>query len=234
MPHFPAGAGIHGNQRIRIEIVAGPRHAVIVARRRAERQIDEAEFFIGAEGRPDLGLAAHPPGVIFPRFHPRFAFARHGVEGPQQLAGAHIEAAHIAGERGLVDVGNAGGDRLAANDDHIPHHNRRRCRPRKYRLGRFAQIDPALIAEIRDRLAGAGIEHIEIGAAHGDNAGCRTLAPQRQRPAGRCRGEPCITGKGRLTPDDPAACRITRLHQADLVADVHHPAHHQRRVAEIV
>ncbi len=96
MPDAFAGARVEAHQAFVEEIVAGAMAAVEIAGGRFDGQIDVAEFGIGAHGRPDGGVAGVFPGSVLPGFVAEFARLRDGVEGPEQLAGANVEAAHVA------------------------------------------------------------------------------------------------------------------------------------------
>ena len=67
------------------EVVAGTEAAVEVRARRLDRQIREAELFVGGNLIPDTGVAGHRPRFVQPRVVAEFAGTRNRVEGPQPL-----------------------------------------------------------------------------------------------------------------------------------------------------
>src|SRR5438067_1019531 len=70
--------------------------AVKIAGRRFYRQIHQPERFIHADLRPNAGVAGVFRRAVEPGVVPRFALFWNGMENPEALAGAHVEAAHIA------------------------------------------------------------------------------------------------------------------------------------------
>ena len=96
MPDALAGSRIEAHEAAREQVVAGPMAAVEVAGRRLDRQIDVAELFVGGERRPDRRVAGIRPRIVQPRVVAELARLRNGVEGPQPLARADVEAADVA------------------------------------------------------------------------------------------------------------------------------------------
>ena len=66
VPDALAGARVEADQAIGEEIVAGAVAAVEIAGRRLDRDVDVAEFLVGAQRRPGAGVAGVLPGVVLP------------------------------------------------------------------------------------------------------------------------------------------------------------------------
>src|SRR4030095_13391644 len=122
VPLQRAGRRVERDDGVAVQIGAFAIAAVVVGRRRAERRIDEYALGIdrgeGPDGRPRSVL----PAVAFPGLHAGLTGPRHGVERPQELAGARIPPANVAVEteaRRLLAV-------VAAGDDDVLVDRRRR------------------------------------------------------------------------------------------------------------
>ena len=103
-----------------------------------------------------------------PRFRCRTRRARNGVERPDALAGADVEAADVAGHVRLRRRRGAG-DHGGAHDDDVAHDDRRRTRSdlaglHDIAVESFGEIDDAVLAESRDRAAGLRVERDELVA----------------------------------------------------------------------
>ncbi len=88
---------VHADQALSVQSVAEPMPVVHVARRAAQRKIDVPQLFVGADHRPQVGVAAVLPRIPLPGFDAWLVFARNHLEGPSRLARARVERAHIAG-----------------------------------------------------------------------------------------------------------------------------------------
>src|SRR5262249_4943903 len=88
------GPEVDAHQALGKEIVAGTMATIEVRRRRFDRQVHEAELFVDADLGPDAGVAIGRPRFLFPRVVAELARPGDGVEGPEQLAGPHVEGAH--------------------------------------------------------------------------------------------------------------------------------------------
>ena len=114
---------LDADQALTEEVRPGPVAAVVVVGGRARRQVHVAQLLVGAHGRPHVGLPEGPPRLVLPGLVAGLALLRHRVEDPQLLAGAGVEAAHIARVGVLfgglgVPVDDAGADHHhAAADD---------------------------------------------------------------------------------------------------------------------
>ncbi len=113
VPADLTGARVERDDRVAVEVRAGPIAAVEVGARRADRQEHPAAPEIGGDGRPDVRRARQSRARL-PALGARLTRVRNGVEGPAQRAGSHVERAHIPGRR----VGSQRvSDRRADDDD---------------------------------------------------------------------------------------------------------------------
>ena len=96
MPLLCARLEIEADEAFAVEIVAGTVAAVVVAGRRLDGQIDEAELFVHRHLAPYAGVAGVLGGAVEPRLVAGLALFRNRVEGPETLAGADVEAADVA------------------------------------------------------------------------------------------------------------------------------------------
>ena len=171
MPDLPAGGRLEANDALAIQAVARTMAAKIVVGRRGDREIHEAQFFIGAHRRPHIGVAGFFPGAVLPRLYAGLALLRHGVEGPEQLSAYDVEAAHVARRRRALPppVHHRGADH-----DDVTHDHGGRAHGVVVALDGTAQasgkINPALVAERWHRLAGLRIErdHLRESGEHND------------------------------------------------------------------
>ena len=122
VPHALAGLRVDRHDRLGEQVLAGTMTAVEIVRRRAERQIHVAELLVGRHVGPHVGAAGVGPRIVAPRLVAELALLRNRVNGPQLLAGAHVEAADVAARPFLVRraVVNA-----RADDDHVLADDRR-------------------------------------------------------------------------------------------------------------
>ena len=97
MPHALSCSRVERHDAFGKEVVPGPVAAVVIVGRRARGQVDVAEFLVRAHHGPDVGAAAVLPRLVLPRRGALLAALRNRVEGPQQLAGAGVVPAHVAG-----------------------------------------------------------------------------------------------------------------------------------------
>ena len=102
VPQSLTGRGIHGDEALGKQVVAQPMPAVPVVRRRADRQIDDSEFEVGAHDGPHVGVAGVGPGVILPRLDAVLVSLRNRVESPHLLTGTDIVGPNVTGWRGHV------------------------------------------------------------------------------------------------------------------------------------
>ena len=226
-------------------VVAWAMAAVVVRRRRIRGQIDIAEFGVGAHGRPHGDLPRIAPGIALPRVVSGFAWLRHGVKRPQQLARAHVVGTNPSRDLFLGDDQRR--DRRR-RDDHIAHHDRRRLHgigecvqvvARSAIRARQAghQVDPAVHAEVRDWAASEGIDRHQIAVAGAPvDAGGGAVAPVGHAaliPPGGHGGGASLVAPGIERPPLAAGGRIERRAHRRGRVQIEQPAHHQRRGLEV-
>ena len=216
------------------EVVAGARAAVVVAGRRLDRQIHVAELFVRRHRRPDGDVAGVGPRIVQPGVVPELPRRRHGVERPQQLPGADVEAADVGGRRlhprarGLVDdVHHAAGH--APDDDDVAHDGGRAA-PAVPAEGRAAvalgEIDGAVGPEVGVALSGLRVQRDQEPAGDRDDPFVFAVGPIGQPPR-RAAG---VLLRRRIEPDDVAARRVERGDGPERRAHVQKAADLQRRV----
>src|SRR5205807_7389968 len=111
------------DETVAIKPVAGTVAAIVIIGRRAHRQIDIAEILVRAHRRPDIGVTGLPPRLPLPALDAGLLALRDRVEGPEQPAGHHIEATHVAGRRRAFPPPVH--DRRTDHDDAAHDHGRR-------------------------------------------------------------------------------------------------------------
>ena len=109
VPAALACLAVDGDQALGEQVVAAAVAAVPVVRWRAGRQVGEAELLVGAHQAPDVRAAGDAPGLVLPGVGSDLPLLRHGVEGPELPAGAHVETADVAG-RSVVGTERTVGD----------------------------------------------------------------------------------------------------------------------------
>src|SRR5438309_9665168 len=98
--------------------------AVKIACRRLYRDVVQSELLIHGDLRVHAGVAGIFRRTFLPRVVAKLALLRNGMENPQPLAGADIEATHVS----LVVVHAPGSHALAkssADDPRVFGHHRR-------------------------------------------------------------------------------------------------------------
>src|SRR5689334_25385231 len=96
VPLFRARLEVEADETLTIEIVAGTMSAVVIARRRFDGQIDEAELFVDRDLTPDAGVARGLRRAVEPRAVPRLALLWHRVAGPEAFARARGDGGALA------------------------------------------------------------------------------------------------------------------------------------------
>ena len=162
------GLAVDRDQRLGVEVVAEAVSAVPVVGRRAERQIGEAELRVGAHQRPHVRVAADLPRTLLPGITAGFALPRDRVEGPELLAGADIESAHVArrrlGRARTVRDGRADDDDIAAQGDRRTD----AVDPARHLAAQAqGEVDTAAVAEGLDRFAAQGVHRAQERVAPG-------------------------------------------------------------------
>ena len=149
VPAALARLAVDGDQALGEQVVAAAVAAVPVVGRRAGRQVGEAELLVGTHQAPDVRAAGDAPGLVLPGVGSDLPLLRHGVEGPELLAGPHVEAADVAG-RSIVGTERTVGDGRS-DDRHVAADGRRRTDGVLAALDRPVQtgseVDAAVVAE---------------------------------------------------------------------------------------
>ena len=98
--------------------------AVKIARRRLHRQVNQSESLVNGDLSPHTGVAGIFRRTFLPRVVAKLALLRNGMENPEPLAGADIEATDVS----LVVAHALGSHAFAKSsaDDHrvFGHHRR--------------------------------------------------------------------------------------------------------------
>src|SRR5215212_6421114 len=105
MPEPRTGAGVQGDDRIAEQICPFAIAAVEVVLRAARRYIDDAALLVDRLLTPVVGAADGLPGVGRPGVVAELPGPRHGVKGPDQRSGSHVEGADVAGRRVVLLIG---------------------------------------------------------------------------------------------------------------------------------
>ena len=112
---------VERDEAVAEQVGALPVAAVEVVLRAAGRDVDDAALLVDRLLAPVVGAADGLPRVRRPGVVAELAGPRHGVKGPDQRAGAHVERADVAGRRGVLLV------RRRAEDDQVLEHAPRRA-----------------------------------------------------------------------------------------------------------
>src|SRR6185503_707098 len=248
VPLALTGFQIDADQAVGEEVVARTMSAVLIRARVLDRQIDETFFLVHGDAGPYAGVAVERPRVFFPRIVAKLTWTRNRVERPDSLAGAHVECADYALTVVVRDDLRPFLERRSDDDD-VLDDGGHRVEADFTRLqidlltgaehDAFLQIEDAVPAERRDRLAGLRIElhHTEAGRDVHDpfvalavgpvrDAAAREL-PRRDRRARALFKAVCpvqLAGL-RVQRDDGAARAAGRVNRA---------LDHQRRAFELV
>ena len=239
MPDPLPRLGVDGDQALGEEVVAETVAAVVVAGRGAGRQIDVAEVVIRAERRPDVGVARVPPRFVQPRVGAEVVALRHGPEHPPGITRPRIDPLDPAGRCFLADH-EVRDDRR--RDDDVARDDRRGRDPhevaalvvRSAALGpRHAlhQVDPAVVAEVADRLSGAGVDPDQVRLARPpEDPGVVAVGPvgQTARPVPVRRVAPEV-GLRVVHPEGLAGAGVDRRRLIEGGREVEHAVDHQRR-----
>ena len=171
VPDVFAGLRLDRDDRVAVGVVAGAIATVVVGRRAADRDIDDAALDVDRRvERPHVGARAILPAarvvgrVLAPGLVPRLSWLRHGPELPQLRTGDDVEGARVAGRalrnllRRRADDGDVAVDRRRAAVAHADGHG-------------------AIGAEAGSRLPGRGVDRHQAVAGHEQDAravGCVT------------------------------------------------------------
>ena len=94
MPLAYPGLQIHAHQAVGKQIIARTMAAILIRSRVLHRQIDQPQFFIHRDLRPDARVPIRFRRIVLPRVIPEFARPRNCIELPQLPAGLHVVGAH--------------------------------------------------------------------------------------------------------------------------------------------
>ena len=200
-------------------------------------------MLIDADLAPDARVAGVVGGVGLPCVVAEFAGARDGVEDPEALTGAHIEAAHVAFHIGLA-VRHAAGEMCRSDNDDVVC-NCGRGRKADITLDQIhglivveLEIDDAMAAEGRNRDTVLRVQRYESVAERDIvNAFLPTVGPVGQAAAGDG-ARRVVTSYAfdfAVHPAEFPGGRIDRNNIAPRASrGVEDPVRHQRRAFEIV
>ena len=160
MPQPLAGLRVEREQAVGEEVLADPIRAVEVVVRRAGRHVDDAALFVDRKRAPVVGAADVLVRLLRPGVVAELAGQRNRVELPDLVPGDDVVGADVAGRR---DERFAG--RRSQDDEVLPDLSgavgldaSRLLRSRET----DAQIDRAVFAERQDRLAGRGVNRLQV------------------------------------------------------------------------
>src|SRR6185503_17684913 len=192
VPLALAGLEIKRDDAFAEEIIARSVTAVVVAGRHLDRQIHHAQFFIDGYLAPHAIVPAVRPRVIEPRVVAVLAALRNRVEDPEPLARLHVVAADISLLVGLPLRRNAAAQMRGADDDRVAGDDRGSMQAdlavdQIHGLVVFElQIDHAVLAEARDRVASLRVERDEpVAWRDVDNSLLAAVAPVRKPASGK-------------------------------------------------
>ena len=231
VPDALPGGGLHADQALAEEVGPGAVAAVVVVGRRARRQVDVAQLLVGAHGRPHVGLPEVPPGVVLPGLVAVLALLRHRVEDPELLAGAGVEAAHVA--RGGVLLG---GLAVPVDDAGADHHHAAADDGRRGDAvalavdgppQAFPQVDEAALAEGRVGPAGPGVDGVEAVAGGAVEHPLQRAAAPVRHASGGAPVALVLPGPGVEGPQLFAAGRVDGAEYVEGGSVVEHPVGHQ-------
>ena len=164
VPFALAGIDVDRDDAFAEQAVADAVDANRVAGRHLDRQIGEAQLFVGAGLRPHAGIARRfGLAGLQPAFVAHLALARHGVENPFALAGARVIAADITLDAALLGR-NAAAQEGRAHDHCVVGHQRGGVQPDGFFFQVHLlvvvglQIDHAIDSEACHAVAGLGVQ----------------------------------------------------------------------------
>ena len=233
VPDAPAGARIQADQALPEEPVAGPLAAVIVVGGGAEGQVDEAQRLVRAHQRPDVGAARRLPGTLLPRLVAELSFPGDGAEEPPLLAGADVEASHLAGRHDLRegDVVDLRSHHHDVADDHGRGGDAVET-PRDGTAQPLRQVDAPPLAEGGDGLARLRVEADQVAVAGADqDASVFPVRPVGDAPVHEAviGGSPVLPRPRVVDPPGLARRRVDGRDLGERGADIQDAADHERR-----
>ncbi len=201
--------------------------------RRAQRNVDVPELFIGAQRAPRAHVAGVMKGIA-PGVVAELPGTRPHVERPQQFSCRGIVAAHILRRRFLAGAQVSAAAAVPGDHDHVADDDR---------AGGFVEIpgielfpfqrDPAEVTEVRIGSAVLGAEGVQIRAAHGKHASI-LAASQRVQAARALPGNALQARIDRLLyPQRLAGRAVERFDQPDGIRGIQDAVHHDRCRPEV-
>ena len=233
VPDAAAGPRVEADDAVREQVVALAVAAIEVVRRGAHRQVDVAELQVGGHRRPDVGPADPFGCAVFPGRVAELAGARHGMEGPQQPAGAGVVAADVA--RRPFRPRRPIHDRRA-DDDHVADDRWRRgvavlVGPAAQGADAGREVHGAAVAELAPGPAGRRIERDQARVAGGEIHGLGLAV----RPPGEPAVEEAVVRRASrvvaprvVAPELPAGRGVDGGRLAERGAGVEDAVPHQR------
>src|ERR1700736_3155637 len=145
-------------------------NAVVIVRWRAERQVDVAERLIRTHHRPDVPCPRRLPGTVLPGLVPELSLSGNGMKDPLLLAGANVEASHVA-RRHLRSKWNV--IDLRTHDYDIATDDRRGGKAVKMAIDTatkpLRQVDTPLVSEGGNGLAHRGVQADQVAIASAEH-----------------------------------------------------------------
>ena len=242
VPNALAGLHVEADEALSEQVVARPVSAIIIVRRRRQREVDVPELLVAARRRPHVGVPRVLPrrAVLVEAGQPclvtRLALARDRVENPELLAGPHVVAAHVAGrhllERRHCRAGDVGDGR--ANHDDVVDDKWRRP-PAEALDGPVVvplnQVDLAAVAERGVSFAGLGVQRDQPGPDHREDARVAPVGPVRHASSREPSFRFFVFGRRwRVEPDHRTCGGVERSNHAEARHDVEEPLCHEWRV----
>ncbi len=181
VPEVLAGVHVHGNDRVAIQVGAGPIATPVIAGRAAEHRVENLALLVEREvPAPVIDALPVLPAFVEPALRMvRIARLRHGGEVPQLRSRAHVERFRIAGRRPLRHLA------VVRTDDDDVLEDERHTAPGD------AHVDGAAGSERLVEFTARGLERHETSAdGHQDARRDRSVA----RPVGHAAARGCAAG----------------------------------------
>src|SRR5207249_11382663 len=93
VPLALTGLQIDAHQALTEQVVPWPVSTVEIRGWRLHRQVHQPCLLVYRDLGPDAGVAVNGPRLVLPRVVAKLTGTRNRVEGPEQLAAAHVEGA---------------------------------------------------------------------------------------------------------------------------------------------
>ena len=235
VPDPLARSGVERDERVGVQVVAGPVAAVVRGGRRRDLDVDVAELLVGRQAAPRPEVARVLPRAVAPGLVARLARPRHDVERPQPAARADVVAAHILRRRLLLAAAVAGAAGVSGHHDDVAHDDRP-GRPGEVagQRSREADADPPLVAEVAVEFATRGVDRVQPVVACEEQSFLLAVGPEVD--ASRVRAARLLDRRleGRLGPQRLAGRRVDGAQQADEVGQEEATFDHDGRRPQVV